>query len=558
MAKRRREVALNNQSMVDVESNKASLTKKPKIGQSVALLTDELEEKRAKKERRRLRKLGKASYSADFLHGDKDIADGTAGEALHLVTLDVPMATTRADRLAEEKRQKAERKKADEGTNENGLGHDLVRPDSHTPKPSLNDDNYGIDSSIEIGLHPVASSGRYKQDARLSALPDSAIQNFLSSNLITLTDPLDRNSPYRPILSFDQLPADALPHPSLFANFKKPTPIQSTAWPFILAGRDVIGIAETGSGKTLAFGVPCIRHIASLPKVKKGGAARAVVVSPTRELAVQIYDQMKLLTNPADLEAVCVYGGVPKVSQRLALKTAHVVIATPGRLNDLIEEGAADLRNVKYLVLDEADRMLDKGFEDAIRKIIGSTSPNDPSSRRQTLMFTATWPDSARSLALTFMCDPVRINIGGADGELHANKRIGQKVEVVDPRSKETRLLQLIKQYQSGKSRHDKILVFCLYKKEAMRVESFLRGKGLRVAGIHGDLSQERRSASLESFKTGTTPLLVATDVAARGLDIPAVKLVINVTFPLTVEDYVHRIGRQVLLPPILFIARLN
>jgi len=154
------------------------------------------------------------------------------------------------------------------------------------------------------------------------------------------------------------------------------------------------------------------------------------------------------------------------------------------------------------------------------------------------------------------MKDPVHISIGdNQGGELRANARIEQRVEVVDPRGKEQRLLQTIKQHQSGKNRDDRILVFCLYKKEAMRVEGFLRSKGLRVAGIHGDLSQENRSKSLESFKSGLCPLLVATDVAARGLDIPSVKLVVNCTFPLTVEDYVHRIGRYVSLPSSHFLA---
>ena len=279
-----------------------------------------------------------------------------------------------------------------------------------------------------------------------------------------------------------------------------------------------------------------------------------MIISPTRELAVQIYEQIIQLARPAGMQAVCVYGGVPKDAQRLALKSAHIIVATPGRLNDFISEGSADLSGVSYLVLDEADRMLDKGFEEEIRKIIATTPLPQPaisrSLGRQTLMFTATWPPSVRDLASTFMQSPVKIIIGdNPTGELRANTRIVQKVEVLaDPRSKETRLLQLVKQYQSGKSKDDRILVFCLYKKEATRVENFLRTKGLRVVSIHGDLSQEKRTSSLEAFKrVGGIPLLVATDVAARGLDIPAVKVVINVTFPLTVEDYVHRIGRWVL-----------
>jgi ATP-dependent RNA helicase DBP3 len=180
------------------------------------------------------------------------------------------------------------------------------------------------------------------------------------------------------------------------------------------------------------------------------------------------------------------------------------------------------------------------GFEEDIKRII-STCPSKET--RQTLMFTATWPQSVRELAVTFMKKPVKITIGNRD-DLRANVRIKQTVEVVDQRAKEQRLLQLIKQYQSGANKDDRILVFCLYKKEASRVEGFLRTKGCRVASIHGDLNQGQRTQALGQFKSGACPLLIATDVAARGLDIPAVKLVINVTFPLTIEDYVHRIGR--------------
>jgi len=237
-----------------------------------------------------------------------------------------------------------------------------------------------------------------------------------------------------------------------------------------------------------------------------------------------------------------VYGGVAKDQQRQALKKADIVVATPGRLNDLINEGNADLSKASYVVLDEADRMLDKGFEEEIKKIINTTPAI---GKRQTLMFTATWPESVRELASTFMKSPVRINIGdNPTGDLRANTRIVQKVEVVDPRNKEYRVIQLLKEYQSGKQKDDRILVFALYKKEATRVEQFIRQKGFRVGAIHGDLSQEQRTRSLDAFKKGETPILVATDVAARGLDIPAVKLVINCTFPLTIEDYVHRIGR--------------
>ena len=440
-------------------------------------------------------------------------------------------AATKALRRAEKKRLRAINNSKDK---------------KHNKVSIVTDQNHSASPEQTVSLVTTISKHQfnYTEDPSLSALPQSEVDSFLSKHFITITDP-STTATLRPVISFSQLPK--VTDTSAFATFKSPTPVQSAAWPFLLSGRDVIGVAETGSGKTLAFGIPCIQTIKSLPQPSKphGTMARAVMVSPTRELAVQIHDQISALAKPAGLNSVCVYGGVPKPPQIAALRTAHIIVATPGRLNDLISEGSADLSAATYLVLDEADRMLDKGFEDEIRKII-SCCPSTAMGR-QTAMFTATWPPSVRDLAATFMKNPVHISIGdNQGGELRANTRIEQRVEVVDPRSKEQRLLQIIKKHQSGKNKDDRILVFCLYKKEATRVENFLRYQGLRVTAIHGDMSQENRSKSLESFKSGACPLLVATDVAARGLDIPSVKLVLNCTFPLTVEDYVHRIGRYV------------
>ncbi|EPQ64625.1 ATP-dependent RNA helicase of the DEAD-box family [Blumeria graminis f. sp. tritici 96224] len=387
-----------------------------------------------------------------------------------------------------------------------------------------------------------SSSKSYLQHSDLSALPQTAIDTFLSENFISISDPLAKTLSLRPLINFAYLPFSDPAHLAHFKTFKAPTPIQAAAWPFLFSGRDVIGIAETGSGKTMAFAVPCLKKILALPSNQRVDGAKAVIVSPTRELAMQSYEQIVELCKSSGIKAVCVYGGVSKDEQRRSLRTADIVVATPGRLNDLINEGCADLSRVNYVVLDEADRMLDKGFEEEIKKIIHTTPPV---AKRQTLMFTATWPESVRALASTFMKSPIKIAIGdNPSGDLRANNRIVQKVEVVEPRNKEFRLLQLLKEHQSGSQKDDRIIVFALYKKEATRIESFIRTKGFRVAGIHGDLSQEQRTRSLESFKSGKTPLLVATDVAARGLDIPSVKLVLNLTFPLTVEDYVHRIGR--------------
>lgn len=444
-------------------------------------------------------------------------------------------AARKAARKAEKKRQK-QLAKGGPAEDESTAAASIPTPAATSAAESR------VESSVtspEPASGSAVQSSSYVEHPELTALPQAEIDAFLTSKFVTIDDPLPSAQKLRPIINFKYLTVTDESQRAPFAGFTAPTPIQAAAWPALFAGRDMIGVAETGSGKTLAFGVPCVRSISSLPKKQQKGV-KAVIVSPTRELASQIHEQLEKLAKSVGLEVVCVYGGVPKAPQVQMLRRAQIVVATPGRLNDLIGEGSADLSQAEFVVLDEADRMLDKGFEEAIRQIIQCTP-----QKRQTLMFTATWPESVRKLASTFMQSPVKISIGdNPTGELRANVRIKQIVEVVDPRNKEYRLNQLLKQYQSGANKDDRILVFCLYKKEATRIEGFIRSNGYRVAGIHGDLSQEKRTASLEAFKKGSVPILVATDVAARGLDIPAVKLVINVTFPLTVEDYVHRIGR--------------
>lgn len=386
-------------------------------------------------------------------------------------------------------------------------------------------------------------SGKYVELPELLAIPSTEIEEFQRNNGIIISDP-QNSTPLRPIMRFSHLSSAIFPDRSPFATFDAPTPIQAAAWPFLLDGRDVIGVAETGSGKTLAFGVPLVRSVrAQKAYTPPKTTIKALVVSPTRELAMQIYAQMESLIERLSLRAACIYGGVSKDDQRAALNSADIIVATPGRLNDLVEEGTIDLQFVRYLVLDEADRMLDKGFEDEIRKIMSCCS----SAERQTLMFTATWPQSVRDLAANFMREPVHITIGlnNPSGELRANKSITQVVEVIEPANKQTRLIQLLRKHHGQKGTEgSRILIFALYKKEAARIEGFLRSRGFSVAAIHGDMSQPARTTSLEGFRSGACPLLVATDVAARGLDIPEVQVVINLTFPLTVEDYVHRIGR--------------
>ncbi|KAJ1822543.1 RNA-dependent ATPase [Coemansia sp. RSA 2599] len=346
---------------------------------------------------------------------------------------------------------------------------------------------------------------------------------------------------FLPYLEFSQTPFDS-DILSSCSKFSKPTPIQSACWPVATAPRDVVGIAETGSGKTYAFALPAIHHL----KQKYGKRAQncskplVLIMSPTRELAMQIEEQCVEAGKPLKIKSICLYGGAPKHAQcaKLAKEKPAIVVATPGRLIDLVEnDNAVDLSEVSFLVLDEADRMLDQGFERDIRKIVGMLPDK---ADRQTVMFSATWPQSVRNLAGTLMVNPVRVSIGS--DELAINERVQQIVEVMEPHQKDGKLLELLK--ECHRSRKNRVLVFALYKKEASRIEGMLLGKGYNCVAIHGDKNQSQRTNAIDSFRDGSIPLLIATDVAARGLDVPDVEYVINYTFPLTIDEYTHRCGR--------------
>ena len=386
------------------------------------------------------------------------------------------------------------------------------------------------------------------------------------------TDITSKNDKYAPLQSFDScrssglIPAILLDHCTEKHKYEKPSPIQAQCWPVLInsnedqKGRDVVGIAETGSGKTLAFAMPAM---CTLSKNSKGKSRRPrmLVLAPTRELAMQSHEVIADFGTCVNFTSLVVYGGVPKHQQVASLrKTVDCVVATPGRLKDLINDGSCDLTEVSYLILDEADRMLDMGFEEDVKYIIGQCPPKES---RQTAMFSATWPAAIRQMAEEYMVEPMRVYVGfdsivgSNDGEdmvddsLSANKRVKQIVEVIDDRAREQRLKQLLEQYTkksnksgSAKLDHDRILIFALYKKEAERLEYTVQRWGYKASSINGNKSQEARTKALADFKNGSCPLLIGTDVAARGLDIPNVEVVINYTFPLTIEDYVHRIGR--------------
>jgi len=328
------------------------------------------------------------------------------------------------------------------------------------------------------------------------------------------------------------------------AGFAAPSAIQGQAWPPALAERDVIGVAKTGSGKTLGFLVPAIKLLCGnnpYPMPGQPNAPRVLVLAPTRELATQIADETLKFARPLGVQCVCCYGGAPKGPQLGDLRRgAHVCIATPGRLNDFLEMGQVSMHNVNYLVFDEADRMLDMGFEPQIRKVVARCPPS-----RQTLFFTATWPREVRALASEFLAAPVIIYVGDQSGKLKANKDIKQVVMMVSgPPAKDRALVEIIRRESSAPGCH-RIIVFANAKRMCDTLERSLpRMLQVRCAAIHGDKDQHQRTATLNAFKAGICPVLIATDVAARGLDIMDVRAVVNYDMANDIESYVHRIGR--------------
>lgn len=460
----------------------------------------------------------------------------------------------RAQRKAEKKaRREAEASKAAETSHAAESDHDKKKDKKEKKKDKKEKEKKEKKEKADTSAAaaPVESENK-GEDLQAAAPADGpSAKAYMETNNITIEATGEsEEKPPRPMLSFAELykAVDSRIRDQISSQgFKEPTPIQACCWPVLLRSKDVVGVAETGSGKTLAFGIPALQHVLEHPakKSKKGRPTiQVLIVAPTRELAIQTKDNLVHVGEPLGIGTLCLYGGVSKSEQVNALKHAEtpvrIIVGTSGRVLDLAQEGSLDLSQVSFLTLDEADRMLDKGFERDIREIIGMTMPHD--AGRLTSMFSATWPPAVRGLAESFMRTPIRVTVGS--DELSANRRVTQTVEVLDDgRAKERRLDAFLRSINAHKSK-DKVLVFALYKKEAQRVENTLRRSGFRVSGIHGDMNQHGRLHSLELFKRAETPILVATDVAARGLDIPNVEHVVNYTFPLTIEDYIHRIGR--------------
>ncbi|KAG6853965.1 ATP-dependent RNA helicase dbp2 [Blastosporella zonata] len=354
----------------------------------------------------------------------------------------------------------------------------------------------------------------YVEDKRVSNRSQSEIDEFKRSKEIKIQG---RGVP-RPIMSFDECGFPEYLMTSIRAQgFDAPTPIQCQAWPMALSGRDVVAIAQTGSGKTISFALPAMLHINAQPLLAPGDGPIALVLAPTRELAVQIQqDSNSRIRNTA------IYGGAPKGPQiRDLQRGVEIVIATPGRLIDMLETQKTNLRRVTYLVMDEADRMLDMGFEPQIRKIVSQIRPD-----RQTLMFSATWPKDVQKLANDFLSDMIQVNIGSMD--LQANHNIQQIIEVCSDFEKRAKLIKHLDQISAENA---KVLIFVATKRVADDITKYLRQDGWPALAIHGDKEQRERDWVLGEFKAGRSPILIATDVASRGLASPYGSLV-HVRYP--------------------------
>jgi ATP-dependent RNA helicase RhlE len=322
-------------------------------------------------------------------------------------------------------------------------------------------------------------------------------------------------------------------HPSLLKavkelGFTRPTPIQADAIPPALAGKDVLACAMTGSGKTAAFLLPILHHLLDKPR----GTTRALVITPTRELAAQILEDTNDLAVHTPITAAAVYGGVGMGPQEHALRSgADVLIATPGRLLDHFRFPYAKLAGLQYLVLDEADRMLDMGFLPDIRRVLRHLPP-----RRQTLFFSATMPDPIVALTREMLRDPATINL-----ERKSAPAIGitQAVYPVPQELKSALFVALLKRGEIREA-----LVFTRTKHRANRLQAYLVKQGIKAERIHGNRSQAQRTEALAGFKSGKYRVLVATDIAARGIDIEALGHVVNFDVPLVPDDYIHRVGR--------------
>jgi ATP-dependent RNA helicase RhlE len=320
-------------------------------------------------------------------------------------------------------------------------------------------------------------------------------------------------------------------------NYDSPTPIQQQAMPSVLQGRDLLGIAQTGTGKTAAFMLPSIDRLVAANRRAAPKACRMLVLAPTRELAGQIADSARSYGQYSQLRVATVFGGtsIGKNRQDVA-RGVDVLVATPGRLIDLVDQGALTLREVEILVLDEADQMMDLGFIHALKQIVRMLP-----QKRQTLFFSATMPKTIQQLAAQFIDNPVQVSVAP---QATTAERVDQYVTFVQQAEKQALLTMMLRWGFSEKGNMDRVLIFTRTKHGADRVVKLLAGNGIAANAIHGNKSQPQRERALAAFKHGEVKILIATDIAARGIDVSGVSHVINFELPNVAEQYVHRIGR--------------
>ncbi len=319
-------------------------------------------------------------------------------------------------------------------------------------------------------------------------------------------------------------------------GYTDPTPIQRQAIPALMEGRDLLGIAQTGTGKTAAFSLPSLHRLAANPVARKPASCRMLVLSPTRELAAQIADNMRGYAKNLNLMVDCVFGGVPMPKQaRRLVGGTDVLVATPGRMLDLIDNRALTLSRVEIFVLDEADQMMDLGFIHALKRVAAMLP-----AKRQSLFFSATMPKSIEDLGRQFIQNPVKVEVAP---QATTAERVEQYVTFVNQAEKQGLLSLRIRALIADKTL-DRSLVFSRTKHGADRIARHLSAAGIEARAIHGNKSQAQRTAALEAFRQGSCPVLVATDIAARGIDVAGVSHVFNFELPNVAEQYVHRIGR--------------
>jgi len=336
-----------------------------------------------------------------------------------------------------------------------------------------------------------------------------------------------------PLFDFDMLGLKPILAKTLKdAGFTEPTPIQNQAIPLALDGHDILGLAQTGTGKTLAFGLPLMEHLLALHGKPDPKTARALILAPTRELVNQIADQLRVFTNSTPIKVATVVGG-QSIGRQISVlsRGTDILVATPGRLMDLMDRRAIDLSTVKHLVLDEADQMLDLGFIHALRKIAPALG-----TPRQTMLFSATMPKQMEELSRAYLTDPKRVQVSPPG---KAADKVTQSVHFLPKPAKGAKLREILLRDPEAL-----VLVFGRTKHGCEKLMKSLVADGFNASSIHGNKSQGQRDRAIKAFRDGTIKILVATDVAARGIDIPGVGYVINYELPDTPDNYVHRIGR--------------